>query len=787
MRALALAICLESVAFALPAEAVGVEQQISLPAGTLQDALISLAEQVHVSIGMPGSLPHLQVRAIRGSLTVHEALRRLLIGTGYVAVAAGPNVWRLEHAPALTTPIPRHIPEAGTSLGIIPAPVPQADIVVTAAKRSDPLDRTPIDSAVISGLMLSRLSSLPDSAAVASLDSSLALSNIGPGRNRPFLRGVGDSPFNGETQSTVAVLLDDARVTFNAPDPDLRLIDIDRIELLKGPQGPLYGTGALGGVYRIVPARPQFDNIDASASVGVETLSHGGAGVSGSAMLNLPILQDTLAMRAVAYGGTEPGWIDNDRPHGDNNNGSKLSGLRLALRWRPDADWNVDLGGTLQCLRVKDSQYVPDTGYVTAKRSRSGILPEPHDNDFTNIRLGITGRIGDVDLFSTTSWTAHEVDSALDASPAAATFGMAAPILFHDDRMYHVFNQELRLTSRGDGLRWMLGGSFLRAVTDMEAELTGPNQPSMTVGTLDQEAREWALFGDLGVDLSPLWAVEVGTRLFATDIRNEQTDATEMRLLKSRRRGVSPSASLIYKPNPQHYYFLRAASAFRPRGLSSFAPLSQSEFASDELRSLELGGRWHSVDRTFSTEGVIYGSRWKDIQSDYLLPSGLVATRNSGRALIYGIDALAKWTFRQDWDLSGGVSWQHARVEKPAAGLEIAADRPLPVVPAYKAHLSIERGFPLGAWRGDVGLHGVIVGPTHLSLDPALDRRVGTYGTLSLSTYATRGPWHIGLTVQNMLNSHAETFAYGNPFSFPQARQSVMLRPRAVMLNLRWH
>jgi len=111
----------------------------------------------------------------------------------------------------------------------------------------------PVAVQVITEIDCSVLARCPGTSAIASLADGMALSNLGPGRNRAFLRGVADSPFNGVTQSTVAIEVDDARVTFNAPDPELRLVDIKQVEVLEGPQGPLHGTGSLGGVYRILP------------------------------------------------------------------------------------------------------------------------------------------------------------------------------------------------------------------------------------------------------------------------------------------------------------------------------------------------------------------------------------------------------------------------------------------------------------------------------------------------------------------------------------------------------
>jgi iron complex outermembrane recepter protein len=735
-------------------------------------------------------MPRLRAKAVNGQLSVAQALDQLLKGSGYQAVPVGPNAWRLVLVPRLSKTLPKSKPVP------IPRPrqvlahpsqrplgtTPPSEIIVTAAKRTEPLETTPIDFTVVDHFALTRFSDLPTSASVASLDTGLTLTNLGPGRNRAFLRGISDSPFNGQTQSTVATLLDDARVTFNAPDPDLRLVDVDRVELLKGPQGPLYGTGAIGGVYRIVPTKPQLDRFGASASISGETLAHGSAGLGGSATLNIPLKQDRLGLRLVAYGALEPGWIDNARPDGANANSAQLRGGRLALRWRPDADWTVDLGGAVQLLHVDDSQYV--TGGSSLKRS--GIAPEPHDNDFANARLSITGKMGNIDIFSTTSWTTHEVDSILDASPAAALFGQNGTTLFEDDRLYRVFNQELRASGRTGRLRWMAGGSILSATTRVNATLKSASGVTTSVGTLNQEAQEFAFFGDLGFDLSDIWTVDAGARLFSARINDEKQDGVAASTLRSTKRGVSPSLAISAKPNATSYYYARVASAFRPAGLSPFTSIQSEEFGSDELTTVELGGRWHSPDRHFTAQAVLHGSQWQHIQSDYLLPNGLIGTRNSGTGLVYGVEASATWRIDEAWTLGGGIAVQHAKLEKDADGLILAADRQLPIVPRTRANLDLTHNMSFGAWNTSITAHGAFIGPTNLSLDPGLDRPVGRFATLDLAASARRGAWSLGLSVRNLLDSDSDTYPFGNPFSIKTSPQHVPLRPRSISFTVGW-
>lgn len=765
------------LAQALPAEPA---TAISLPPGSLDDMLVELSRQTGASIGMSGRLPADRTKGVVGTLSVGEALHRLLAGTGLRAVRVGATAWRVEMAPMQSRQrISDHAPASAEASE---AEVPVEDIVVTAAKQSRPLATTPISSTVVESVALFGFELAPTSATIGALVDGMALSSIGPGRNRVFLRGIGDSPFNGTTQSTVATLVDDARITFNAPDPDLRLIDIDRVEILKGPQGPLYGSGALGGVFRIVTRRPQLDAFDVEAGVSGQVISHGGTGPAGQVMVNVPIKQDSLGLRAVGYAGHEPGWIDNLRPGGDNSNWTNYTGGRLALRWQTAPDWNVDLVGMVQLLHVGDTQYLTTgPGF-----RRSGVAPEPHDNDFYNARMTVTGRLGAVDVLSATSWTTQEVDSTLDASPAAEQFGLTGLVLFSDDHRYNVFDQEFRLSSEAGKLRWLVGASYLSASTRVDGELQPEHANGQTVGALDEHAEEFALYGEMGLPLTRTLNVDAGIRAFHARVHDEQADFASLRRASDHRTGISPSLSLSLTPDSQSFYYARIATAFRPRGLSAFAPIEDSNNSSDELSSVELGGRWHSADRHLTAKVELYGTLWSDIQTDYLLPNGLVASRIGGNGTIYGVEATGNWTFAEKWSFDAGFDAQHAQIEKGAPGAVAGSDTPLQVVPDYKGHFSLTRSFELGPWQGEAALRGNVVGSSSISINPQTRFSVGHHATVDSSLAIRRDHWRVGVSVQNITNRSDDSFAFGNPFSIPFDSQHTPLRPRRFLMSLTW-
>ena len=238
--------CVWAAAFAASALAAGpalardTEFRVDLPAGNLVDALMSLSAQTGASVATEADLPPIAARRVTGRLTVRRALERMVEGSPIRVTQVGNNVFRLTRQ--------RHGADR-PSLVVENTP---RDIVVTARKQSEVLSDVAAPVAVYvpdEGAASGSARTVHD---IASRLDGLTLTQVGPGRDKPFIRGIADSPFNGFSQSTVSVQFDDARITYDAAEPGIRLIDVSRVELLKGPQGPLYGTVRAG---RSVPNR----------------------------------------------------------------------------------------------------------------------------------------------------------------------------------------------------------------------------------------------------------------------------------------------------------------------------------------------------------------------------------------------------------------------------------------------------------------------------------------------------------------------------------------------------
>ena len=760
----------------LPAAGAGqAKQRFDIPAGPLPASLAAWSAVTGQSVGITTELPAIRTHAVHGLLTPAAALDRMLAASGFRAVAVGPRLFRLERR-AIAPSAPRRQRRHAKP----PTDLRPAEIVVTATKRPEVLGTLPTSASVFVPDRFATGIASPDSATVANGIDGLAFTNLGPGRNRAFIRGVADSPFNGPSQSTVAIVLDNSRISYDSPDPDLLLLDIERVELLKGPQGPLYGSGALGGIFRIVTAAPELDAASGAATLVGEAGAHGGVGGGADALINLPLVNDRLAVRAIGYYRRHPGWLDTAGGAQDTNV-STTKGGRIAMRWAPDADWTIDLGGVVQSIDARDSQYVVGSADTLV---RDHPITEPADNDFVQAHLDLHGRLGALRLVSATSYVAQSVDYRLDASAAAADFGVPAPAIFADDRHYSIFNQEVRLSPMESGrINWVAGLAYLHAASSLDGTITAPGTGHLAVEAIDQDVAEYAAFGEATLPLGPV-SLTAGGRLSLTDAADERAERSGAADQRRRKLGFAPSLSLAWRPRDDRYFFLRYARAIRPGGLAAGAGDAQGHFDSDEIESLEGGTRLMVADGALAIASSVYFDSWHDLQSDYLLANGLISTRNAGQARILGGDASLDWMLGRGWSLSAGLNAESAELIS-SNGVHLD-DRRLPVVPNITVRGLIGYRFALGGWTVRLSGQGNYIGSARLSFDPALDRHMGKYAVFAAGASAASGRWSLAVRIDNLFDTAGDSFAFGNPFSIHDGRQYTPLTPRTLVTSLRF-
>ena len=302
------------------AEAADARYRLAIAPKPFADALIALGVQANISIVGVSACGGGGRAALSGVYSLEDALRSLL--------ADAPCTYRL--VDARTVRISAAVPDARTPEPAR-APVFVAELVVTATKRPASLNRLPAGVSAISHDQIT-VSGAADAGQTTGQLAGVLSTNLGPGRDKLLIRGLSDGAFTGRTRSTVSTYLDETPLNYNAPDPDLRLVDIERVEVIRGPQGALYGSGAISGIYRIVTRKPDLTNLTGGVAGLAGWTDGGDPSREIEGYLSIPVLPGRAAVRLVAYHDLQGGYLDDVNLRLANVDKTVRDGARLGVR-----------------------------------------------------------------------------------------------------------------------------------------------------------------------------------------------------------------------------------------------------------------------------------------------------------------------------------------------------------------------------------------------------------------------------------------------------------------------
>ena len=742
--------------------------KLTVPAGRLSDAVVTIGEQAGVTIGLDDpTLAAVAVRGVRGRLDVARALDRMLEGTRARAIAVGPDTYRIVARP-LAMEKPRKAPAP---------PVPADAILVTGSKRGLPLEAYP-GSVVVTDVRAIPLGDrVHGSEALVNELPILSSTHLGPGRNKLFVRGIADSSFNGPSQSTVGQYLGEARLNYNAPDPDLALYDIASVEVLEGPQGTLYGAGALGGIIRLVPVMPDLDRFSAGASLGLSTTRHGADSWDGAGLVNVPFANHRAGLRLLGYRTVDGGYIDDPARGLSDINRTRTVGGRAELRIRPATDWTIDLTVMLQNINSRDGQYA-ERGLPPLRRE--SVLSQPFDNDYALGSLVVRHLLGAAELVSTTSIVRHDVTTDYDAS-----LSPAAPRLFNEDDSITLLSNETRVSRRAaDGSGWVAGIELLHSADHITRELGPPSALDRISGSRNAVS-EAAIFGEATVRFTDRLLATGGGRIGfdaqtgeALDHPDDQPDQHRDTLV------FLPSAGLLWKFGDRLSAYVRYQEGYRAGGLS-VSDRAVARFRGDSLATVEAGLRLGSAAQRLDATAAVSYAHWEGIQADLVDSNGLPMTANIGNGRVLGFEARAGWRPTAGLALSGSIFLNDSALSDPALGFAGEKDASLPNVADVGAQLRINYERRLGR-AGSIAFTASAryVGGSKLGVGPVLSLPQGHYVDTGTGLRWTIRKLSFTLDVRNLLDDGRNQFALGDPFMVAAARQVTPLRPRTVRFGL---
>lgn len=766
----------------------------AIPAGPLKAAATAFALQGRVSIDLSAAQRCGPSPGYSGRADPDRVLKALLRGTGCEARLVAPRAYRITLAappppPASVAPVLAE--EAQTP--------PLSELVIVATRRPALADRLAYSVSALDA-RAAAARGVHDVADLALTVPSMTVTNLGPGRDKVILRGLSDGPLTGQTQSMVGIYLDDVRLTYNAPDPDLLMVDVGQVEVLRGPQGALYGAGSLGGVLQLTTHRPDPEAFDAWASLSASTTHGGEPGGLASAMINMPLLNGRAAVRLVGYAERQGGYVDDLGQGWSDVNNTRRSGARFSARVELGADWTAETGVTSQWINSKDTQYAERDVGTYARRGR---IAEPHDNDFLEVHVGARGGFLGQDAKLTLAAVRHDLSSRYDASAAPPVpVPSGAAVAFDDGDHVGAVVAEASLASRpASRIQWQVGAFLARTRQGRDGLIVLADQPAVPLAreTRRDVLGEAALFGEAIGDLGRGWSLTLGGRLFATrsEASSRATSAGAATLFRDVQNyvGFAPKAVVSFAPSATTLIYVQAAEGYRSGGFNTAVIPTQTfdtaggepqrRYDGDELWSYEAGVKRSWLDGRLRLRTAVFLASWKDIQSDQLLPSGLPYTANLGDGRNIGLEFEGSYV-HDGLRLDASFLLNHPELETVNIAFPGRKDLGLAGVPQGSASLaaSYERSVGQG-WRGSLDARATYVGHSRLSFDSATAPTMGGY----VATRLAAGLWSdrlgLGLAVDNLFDSAGDTFAYGNPFKLKRSGQSTPQRPRTVSLEIR--
>lgn len=822
--ALVLSLCWLTVSVASVAQAqtsagrTGLSSFVSIyavPVQPVSDALIAFAIQANLSIGFNGlDLSGISNAGIKGTYTAYDALGQMLRGTGlgfeYIDQTTV-RIFKLEQrvarAPARPTVTPRVMDVRENTVVL-------EELIVTSTKRARDPQKLPLGVSVVSGNRLNNMRT-KDTLDLSAQVVGLAVTNQGPGRNKIFLRGQSDGPLAERTQSTVGIYVDDAPLVFSDTNPDFRLVDIERLEVIRGPQGTLYGSGSLSGTYRIITNKPNPTAFYGGGSGSLSTTQDGRPSGSLDGFVNVPLLDDVAAVRFAGFYDYFGGFIDDVRLDEENVNSGRIYGGRFAFRTDLGENWQATLSANGQRIDLEDTQYfVSQVGIL----QRDNFVAEPRRDDIFQVAVTAEGTLGEVNVLATASYVNRDIHNVSDASLAVPglTGLELRPSPFEKQNTISTFSQEIRFSGTSKKLDWLVGGFHLGRTEDLRSTLNVPGAGDV-LGDLgfpsdvvfreerDDDVQQFAVFLDGTYNVSSRLDISAGLRWSRSslDVTSLTTgfisDGGPELDLQNNKTAYAPKVAVSFHATQTTTWYAHAAKGFRVGGVNLNTPVSAlfdpgldpdetlatQTFTSDSLWNYEVGVKGRYFDNRLEINAAAFYVDWSDIQTDQLLPSGFLFVTNAGSARNFGFEVQVAYKPSRALDVNLVGFWNDPELTQANGFLGAEAGNQLPNISEYSVGLSAQYSWALSS-KLSAFVNGdyAYVGPSRLFFNEESSPEMGDYHKAGLRAGVEGDSWSALLYVDNVLNEKGNTFSFGNGFSFQNSSQFTPLRPRAFGLSV---
>lgn len=573
-----------------------------------------------------------------------------------------------------------------------------AEIIVTAQRREERLRDVPISvSAVTASDIENRNVTTLD--ALQSAIPALRLVDIGPGQQRIQLRGI--SQYQG--LPTVGQYVDEFPINTLGPvgSAEIRLLDIARIEVLRGPQPTLYGEGSMGGTIRYVTAAPDLTGFSGNGQAEISFPEGGQTGYRFEGVLNAP-LGKTAGLRVAAAHEREGGWIDG--APGDDLNTRDTTAARASLLFQPSSAFSIRVMGQYHESDQLFKSYSNGTRYRTNQ-----IVPSNARQRYWLGTLTMDYDLGPATITSATGYLDQSSRSVDDSGPFYnKLFG--APLLrtavTDASGALEKFHQELRLSSNGSGpFTYLFGASYTdsrnEGMNTGNGESLVPGLPASALGVVflqnsKLQSKIFAAFGSIAYTFGDLVTIDLGGRYFR-DRRSIDSTFTltgfgppTLTDLDATFDSFNPRVALSIKTGSSGIVYANAAKGFRSGGFNGIVgPGVPVDFDPEKLWSYEVGTKQSFLDDRLFVEAAIYYNDYKNIQSNVIVPgTAFAAVLNSGKASGPGFDLSIRAQPSPDFTFAASLGYNKMRFDTTSTD-KVRGD-PLDLVPDWNWSASVD-------------------------------------------------------------------------------------------------
>ena len=583
-------------------------------------------------------------------------------------------------------------------------------VEVTSSKRTQFLVDVPYSVSVIGGSEISDRG-VTDIQQMQSVVPSLFINQNAPGASRIQMRGLSQGV--GYGAALVGTYLDE--ISLNMPDAqrslDVPLVDMQRIEVLRGPQGTLYGDGSMGGTIRFITKAPKLNNFEAELETGYGQLTGGGAGWRANGIVNVPLSDGVAGLRLVVGHEDLPGWVDNSVNGAQDINSAKRDYLRGKLLFKPSN--NVDV----TAMFFQTATDTKNNSGSTADGTIKSYIASPTTDKTNLFSLVVNADLGSVRLVSSTGYLERKIDTTAELTAVFAGAPFRAVIMpkptsggaYRQDLSQNITTQELRLESDENGpLSWTAGAYFRKTDTHSVTSDVWTDANFRLQGGFDGNAptnvRQTALFGELTYALAPLWTVTGGLRSFREDSENVgfklpsgfAPPGTPSTIFNDQASysATTPRINLLWRYDTKSALYLTTSKGFRSGGFN--ATQTPRQYGPEDIFNTELGNRGSVLGDRLQYEVAVYQSKYSNVQAQDLAPGCTPATCqaltvNSGQASGPGMDITVSAALTESLILDASVGYSNLVYDVTTR--ERNQGDPLNFVPQTTVSMSLSKRF----------------------------------------------------------------------------------------------